>query len=85
MRNRNIIYTVLAAFGIYALSIIRPLMTGKDVVEETGVMAFALGMIYIIVAIILLISDKTKEIGTTLLICGGVMLLIGFAICSKTL
>lgn len=85
MKKRNKLYTVLAAFGTFALSIIGPISRGMDVAGETGVLAFGLGMIYLIIGVFLLISRKTREIGTTLLICAGIILLIGYAVCTKSL
>jgi hypothetical protein len=78
MLNKTLIRNNAIAFGI--LGILFGLMIGT---AGFGLAALLVGIVDLFTGL-LMILIRQKNRGLTMLLCGGVLLLIGFSVCSTT-
>jgi uncharacterized membrane protein len=72
-----------SVFGIIAIAI---LVSGeKDSGAFVGLAALLLSLIYLVLGIILIIIKESRNAGMGMLLTAGIMLLVGFTVCSMNM
>jgi hypothetical protein len=75
--------TIIAGFAIYAAIAIALLLFGDhEKIVMIGLTGLLLSIAYLFIGIILCIPASGREIGKGLLLCSGLILIIGLSVCT---
>jgi len=75
--------TALICFAIYgAIALLIMLQNDRDSVALVGLTGLLLGMLFFGVGVIVCIPVKSRPVGQALLICAGIIFLVGVSVCS---
>lgn len=75
--------TALVCVGIYAaIALLILLQNDRDSVSMVGLTGLLLGVLFFGIGIIVCIPTTSRPVGQALLLCAGIIFLIGVSVCS---
>ncbi len=82
--NREKKITLIICFSIYALVTLLIIINGggRDMGTAIGMAGLGLGLVYLLISLLLLISEQTRKVGKAMLLSSGIIFLIGLGLCS---